>query len=44
MYRIEQSYWWFVGRRWLVLRLLRKWLQPTGPLALLDMGAAPGRT
>ncbi len=42
MHRIEQRYWWFVGRRWLVLRLLRRWLRPAAPLDLLDMGCGTG--
>lgn len=42
MYRIEHSYWWFVSRRKLVVRLLRSWLRPAGPLAILDMGCGTG--
>lgn len=42
MYRIERTYWWFVGRRWLVVRLLRAWLRPARPLELLDMGCGTG--
>jgi len=42
MFRIEQSYWWFVSRRRLVVRLLRRWLRATGPVTLLDMGCGTG--
>jgi len=42
MYRIEQTYWWFVSRRTLVVRLLRRWLRPAAPLSILDMGCGTG--
>src|SRR5687767_7390913 len=42
MYRIEQTYWWHVGKRTLVVRMLRRWLRPDRPLALLDMGCGTG--
>lgn len=42
MFRIEQRYWWYVGRRFLVTRLLRRWLAPEKPLVLLDVGAGTG--
>ncbi len=42
MYRIESDYWWYVGRRWLVVRLLRRWLGETRPLEILDIGCGTG--
>jgi SAM-dependent methyltransferase len=44
MYAMESDYWWWVGRRWLVMRLIGRWLNPGGPLALLDMGCGTGAT
>lgn len=42
LYRIEQTYWWHVGKRALVVNILRRWLRPDRPLALLDMGCGTG--
>lgn len=42
LYAIELTYWWHVGKRDLVVRILRHWLRPDRPLALLDMGCGTG--
>ncbi len=42
MFRIEQTYWWYTGRRFLVVNLLQKWLRPAAPLAILDVGCGTG--
>jgi SAM-dependent methyltransferase len=42
MYRIESDYWWYVGKRWLVSRLLGHWLKGTRPLDILDVGCGTG--
>lgn len=42
MFRIEQTYWWYTGRRALVVNLLRRWLRPVAPLAVLDVGCGTG--
>jgi SAM-dependent methyltransferase len=43
MFELESHYWWFVARRRLALRLLRKWL-PTNPSkpTILDLGCGTG--
>lgn len=41
MYRIETNYWWYVGRRWLVQRLLRQALRRNRP-EILDVGCGTG--
>lgn len=41
MYRLEDAYWWFVGRRRLAIGLLRKFLRPTHPV-ILDLGCGTG--
>jgi len=41
MYELEDHYWWFVGRRGLALRLLRKYLSVTKP-DVLDLGCGTG--
>lgn len=41
MYELEDHYWWFVGRRNLALRLLRKFL-PSGSPKILDLGCGTG--
>jgi len=40
MYGLEDSYWWFVARRELACRLLRKYHK--GPLRILDIGCGTG--
>jgi SAM-dependent methyltransferase len=42
MYEIEQTYWWYVGRRELAMRLIRRWLKAPGPVELLDIGCGTG--
>jgi SAM-dependent methyltransferase len=48
MYRLEDSHWWFVARRELVLMALRGLLKKRGaadePLRLLDLGCGTGGT
>ena len=41
MYRIETSYWWFMGRRWLSMKILSRILKGTG-LAGADIGCGTG--
>ncbi len=41
---LEESHWWFVGRRRIVLDLLRKNLPATGELDVLDAGCGGGAT
>jgi len=41
MYELEDHYWWFVGRRGLALRLLRKYLRTERP-DVLDLGCGTG--
>jgi len=45
MHRLEQRYWWFVGRRRLVLRLIRRFgsFLPRNPV-ILDVGCGTGAT
>ncbi|MGC8669261.1 MAG: class I SAM-dependent methyltransferase [Chthonomonadales bacterium] len=42
MYRLEDTYWWFVGRHNLVLTLLRNAYPAHGRLAILDVGCGTG--
>lgn len=41
MYELEDHYWWFVGRRGLALRLLRKYVNADRP-RVLDLGCGTG--
>jgi len=41
MFELEEHYWWFVGRRNLALRLLRRHLSAPDPL-ILDLGCGTG--
>jgi len=40
MSQIERTHWWFVGRRSIIIRLLRRYAPPNG--ALLDVGMGTG--
>src|SRR5213080_880241 len=42
MYRLEDSYWWFVGRHDLVLTFLRNVYRDRNDLAILDIGCGTG--
>jgi len=42
MFAIEMDYWWHVGKRWFVLRLLKRWLDPPPGIAILDIGCGTG--
>jgi len=42
MYRLEDSYWWFVGRHHLVQTFLREQYGAQNDLALLDLGCGTG--
>jgi len=42
MYEIEHTYWWHVGKRALIVRLLRRWLGAKGPFDVLDVGCGTG--
>jgi len=44
MYRLEDTYWWFVGRRRMVRRLIRKYAARPWPLKILDAGCGTGGT
>src|SRR5438067_2082644 len=42
MYRLEDSYWWFVGRHHLVLTFLQKVYGSRTDIAILDIGCGTG--
>jgi len=42
MFAIEMDYWWHVGKRWFVLKILRRWLNPPPGIAILDIGCGTG--
>lgn len=42
MFALEDRYWWFVGRRRLALRLLRRALPTVDPPTVLDLGCGTG--
>jgi len=42
MYRLEDHHWWFVARRRLATRLLRRHLRVAGPPLVLDLGCGTG--
>lgn len=44
MFVLEDTYWWFVARRRLILRLLRRYLPPEEAPVLLDLGCGTGAT
>ncbi len=44
MYQLEDSYWWFVGRRRLVRRLIERFAPERESLRLLDAGCGTGGT
>ena len=45
MYRLEDSYWWYVGRRYLVKSCLRRLLRAQkSPAKILDVGCGTGAT
>ena len=44
MYELEDSYWWFVGRRRLVRRLIERFAPPRDTLRILDAGCGTGGT
>ena len=44
MYELEDSYWWFVGRRRMVRRLIRTYAPAGRPLRILDAGCGTGGT
>ena len=43
MFRLEDRYWWFVGRRRLALRLLRRGVAGASRPRILDLGCGTGR-
>jgi len=42
MRELEDHYWWFVGRRRLALKLLRKYMPPSEKPTVLDLGCGTG--
>ncbi|MEK7477012.1 MAG: class I SAM-dependent methyltransferase [Candidatus Coatesbacteria bacterium] len=42
MYAIEETYWWYVAKREIVVRIIRHWIKPRGPLEILDIGCGTG--
>jgi SAM-dependent methyltransferase len=42
MYALEDSHWWFVGRRNLALTLLKEWIEPPPGARILDVGCGTG--
>jgi SAM-dependent methyltransferase len=44
MYRLEDTYWWFVGRRRMLRRLIELYAPPARPLRILDAGCGTGAT
>ena len=42
MFALEDSYWWFVGRRYLIQRLLQRYLPRRRPLRVADIGCGTG--
>jgi SAM-dependent methyltransferase len=42
MYELEDSYWWFVGRRQLVTTLIEQWMPPDLAGPILDVGCGTG--
>ena len=42
MYRLEDHHWWFVARRRLATRLLRRYLRAPRPSLVLDLGCGTG--
>lgn len=44
MYRTEEDYWWFRGRRTIVYSMFRLYAEPLGrPLRILDLGCGTGK-
>jgi SAM-dependent methyltransferase len=42
MYELEDSYWWFVGRRRFATMLIERWLTPDPDARILDVGCGTG--
>jgi ubiquinone/menaquinone biosynthesis C-methylase UbiE len=42
MYNLEKDYWWFVGKRFLVKKILKKYCHKRKDLILLDVGCGTG--
>lgn len=42
LYELEDSYWWFIGRRQLVTTLIERWVSPDQVGPILDVGCGTG--
>lgn len=43
MYKIESAYWWFLGKRWIMMKLLRDRFGEREGAAILDVGCGTGK-
>lgn len=43
MKKMEEEYWWHVGRRYIIRRFMEHYLGPHGSLRILDLGCGTGR-
>ena len=41
-YRLEDTYWWFIARRQIVLKLIRKFCRLDSQESILDFGCGTG--
>lgn len=42
MYQVEDSHWWFVGRRQVAAVLIERWVRPSSKQCILDIGCGTG--
>ena len=43
LYQIEDKHWWFVARRNIIYYLIKRIIQPSGEIKILDIGCGTGR-